>query len=338
MDVTAAGGPERPELESHPCNLCGSRSTRPYAVKFGLPIVSCRRCGFVYAEPRLSEADRLKRYSREYFYGEYLPVFRADRTGFDLDLVARHYGVYLDMADRSAVPGGRLLDVGCGAGLFLKAAETRGWTGEGVEVSPTAAEYARTVLGLRVGSVRLEEAGFPAASFDVVTLLDTVEHLADPRGALALVRRLLKPGGRIILNTPDLASASRRALGTAWAVLSPAEHLSYFTARTLRRMLARAGFGSPYILNLLRFNPDCTHAPEDPRRARWARRLEEPRRKQVLENAWLMEYTDLLGRGPGRPLPARAAIPAVRGAERFAVWRMKRFVHGDILVATAVVP
>ena len=99
---------DRPDLESRPCNLCGSRTTRPFAVKFGLPIVACRRCGLVYAEPRLTEADILKRYSAEYLYGEYLPIFRADRNGFDPDLARNHFVLYLKLAGRVFAPGRRL--------------------------------------------------------------------------------------------------------------------------------------------------------------------------------------------------------------------------------------
>jgi len=327
-------GTDRPRLESHPCALCGSRRTRPYAVKFDLGIVSCRRCGLVYAEPRLGEEDLLKRYSAEYLYGEYLPVFRADRSGFDLELVRGHYALYLALAGRVFAPGKRLLDVGCGPGFFLKAAAGLGWEAEGVEISPSAAEYAAAVLGVPVRRTKLEEAGFPEAAFDVVTMLDAIEHLGDPSAALAVARRVLKPGGRLILNTPDLGSASRRVLGTDWGVLTPAEHLTYFTGRTLRRMLERAGFDVFGIRNLLRFDPDCTHAPDASRRLRWKRFLERSRIRELLENAHRMEYTDLLTLGPGIPA-APASVPAISGAKRRAVRAVKRFVRGDTLVAVA---
>ena len=169
-----------------------------------------------------------------------------------------------------------------------------------------------------------------------MTLLDTIEHLGDPLDTITEVRRILKPGGRLILNTPDLGSASRRELGKDWAVLSPAEHLSYFTDQTLRWMLRRAGFRSPFVRNLLRFNPDYTHAPSSPRRARWARFLGVGERKKLLENAWLMEYTDLLTVGPGKPAEGLGSIPALLEAERSVVRRVKRFIRGDTLVAMAV--
>jgi SAM-dependent methyltransferase len=330
---------DRPALESRPCNLCGSRATRAYAVKFGLPLVSCRRCGLVYAEPRLTEADILKRYSADYLYGDYLPVFHADRNGFDLDLVAGHYLLYLKLAGRVFAPGARLLDVGCGAGLFLKAAETWGWDVEGVEISPAAAEYAGTVLGLRIRNAKLEEADLPEASFDVVTLLDTLEHLGDPLGTLAEARRILRPGGWLILNTPDLRSASRLILGNAWAVLTPPEHLYGFTEGTLRRMLGRAGFEAVAVRNRLTFNPDFTNDPSSLRRRLWKRLLGLAAAKKLLENASWMEYTDLLTLGPGRPdADALGSAPAVPASGRRAVRRLRRLVRGDTLVAVAAKP
>lgn len=327
---------DRPVLESHPCNLCGSRTSRRYAKKFGLQIVACRRCGLVRVEPRLAEADILKRYSADYLYRDYLPVFRADRNGVDLNLVTSHYIFYLKLAGRVFSPGGRLLDVGCGAGLFLKAAESLGWAVEGVEVSPAAAEYAASILKVPVRNEKLEQAGFPDASFDVVTLLDTLEHLGDPLGTLVEAHRVLKPGGRLILNTPDLGSASRAVLGKAWAVLTPAEHLTYFREGTLRRMLERAGFEVPVLVNLLRLSPDFTNAPSALRSRLWKRLLGRPRAKKILENAPILEYIELLTHGPGRPIEDPATATVFTDEERRSIRTAKRYVKGDILLAVAV--
>lgn len=291
--------PNRPVLESVACRLCGRRNSRPYATKFGLYLVKCRSCGLVYAEPRLTEADIMKRYSPEYFFKEYLPVFRADEKSFDLDLVRGHYHLYLRLIAPLAGPGRRLLDVGSGAGFFLKAAESDGWDVEGVEVSEAAAGYAARVLGVKVRQAKLEGVGFGADSFDVVTLLDTIEHLGDPERAMAEILRILKPGGRLILNTPDLGSHSRRVFGTNWAVLTPAEHLQNYTGKTLRRTLEKAGFRVVGIRNLLQFDPEYTHDKASRRYHRWKKRLERERTKKFLEKAFWIEYTDLVKLGGG---------------------------------------
>jgi 2-polyprenyl-3-methyl-5-hydroxy-6-metoxy-1,4-benzoquinol methylase len=255
----AGSGP--PELERVPCGLCGGPRYRRYARKFDLDLVKCRDCGLVYANPRLVEAEVLKRYNPDYFYGEYLPTFNAGPTSFDMELIRKHYALFLRILSRSRAPGRRLLDVGCGAGFFLKAAQEAGWDAEGVEVSAAAAAYGNEVLGVKVRNAKLEQGGFPPETFDVITLLDTIEHLPHPLASLTEVRRLLKRNGLLLLNTPDLRSLSRLFLGKAWAVLSPAEHLYNFTAGTLGRLIAKAGFEVVAVENLLAFNPEYTHKP-----------------------------------------------------------------------------
>lgn len=329
---------DRPELESVACRLCGRRDARPYAVKFELALVKCRSCGLVYAQPRLREAEIMKRYSPDYFYKEYLPVFRADETSYDLDLVRGHYHLYLQLIAPLAVTGRRLLDVGSGAGFFLKAAESAGWDVEGVEVSTAAADYANRVLGVRVRRAKLEDVGFGPDTFDVVTLLDTIEHLGDPDRAMAEIFRIMKPGGRLILNTPDLRSLSRRVLGKSWAVLTPAEHLQYYTARTLRRTLEKAKFRVVGVRNLLHFNPEYTHDKTSRRYRWWKRRLEKERTKKFLEKAFWIEYTDVvrLGGGRGDADPARPGL--CKRMKRDAYGKAKRFLRGDVLVAIAEKP
>ena len=326
---------DRPELESVACRLCGRRDARPYALKFELPLVKCRSCGLVYAQPRLREADVMKRYSPDYFYKEYLPVFRADETSYDLDLVRGHYHLYLQLIAPLAAAGRRLLDVGSGAGFFLKAAEGAGWD---VEVSTAAADYANRVLRVKVRRAKLEDVAFGPDTFDVVTLLDTIEHLGDPDLAMAEIFRILKPGGRLILNTPDLRSLSRRVLGKSWAVLTPAEHLQYYTKKTLRRTLEKAKFRVIGVRNQLNFNPECTHDKTSRRYRWWKRRLEKERTKKFLEKAFRIEYTDLVRLGGGSENADSARPGLFKRMRRSAYWKAKRFLRGDVLVAIAEKP
>ena len=109
-----------------------------------------------------------------------------------------------------------------------------------MEISPFAAEQARA-RGLRVTTGRLEELALPAASFDVITLYDSVEHLTDPVATLAAVRRLLVLGGIVHLVTPNVGGLQARVLGRLWYHYKPGEHLFYFAPRTLRAALEAAG-------------------------------------------------------------------------------------------------
>jgi len=137
---------------------------------------------------------------------------------------------------------GRLLEIGAGAGLFLKEAQNAGWECVGTEIMEAAVQFARDRLGLDVRKQSAEELALPDESFDAVAMLEVIEHLWDPRRALAAIRKILRPGGLLVLTTPNFNAFSRLVLGDQWAVISPREHLYYFTAATLDRLLVESGF------------------------------------------------------------------------------------------------
>src|SRR5688500_19834289 len=120
---------------SVPCALCGATDTRRLYTKFGWGIERCRRCGLVYANPRAPEAAIVARYSRDYFWNEYLPAAGAPEGKVALEWLDRRHGPMLELIARHSAPGGRLLEVGTGAGLFLKAASRAGWQASGLELS-----------------------------------------------------------------------------------------------------------------------------------------------------------------------------------------------------------
>jgi 2-polyprenyl-3-methyl-5-hydroxy-6-metoxy-1,4-benzoquinol methylase len=224
------------------CNLCGRDDTRLRYQKAGLSIVECCRCGLTYVNPRWTQAEIWHRYGSAYFWEEYLPAQGAADGQVDMDLHDRQARPILDLA-RPYWQQGRLLDVGCAAGFFLKAAERSGWTEVlGVEIMQDAVDFARERLGLHVLQGTLEQANFGSDFFDVVTMLETIEHLLDPRSAVSEAYRILRPGGALILTTPNLGSLARRLFGVQWSVLGPGEHLYYFRAATLTHMLQEAGF------------------------------------------------------------------------------------------------
>lgn len=136
---------------------------------------------------------------------------------------------------------GRLLDVGCACGYLLVAAQRLGFDAQGLEPSLWAAEFARREFGLTVWQGLLKDAPFTPASFDAIVLADTIEHLDDPRAALARLRRWLVPGGHLLLLTPDIGSVVARLAGVRWWGLLD-DHYFYFDRRTLRRLLELEGF------------------------------------------------------------------------------------------------
>ena len=265
------------------CAICGALDTRPLYTKFDWRIEQCRRCGLVYANPRAPEAAILARYSREYFWNEYLPAVGAPGGRVDLPFLDRRHAAMLRVIGSRAQGGRLLLEVGTGAGLFLKAAERAGWDVAGLELSEDGATFARETLQLDVRTERAEAMSFEAGSFDVAVMFDVIEHLFDPRGVLESTRRALRPGGLFVVTTPNFDALSRVVLGVDWAVLSPLEHLYYFTERTLRLMLEAAGFRDVVCLRqydgwgaIETMNYHSTHAPRT-WRARGYGRLVESR-------------------------------------------------------------
>lgn len=139
-----------------------------------------------------------------------------------------------------ARPGGRLLDVGCGAGGYLAVMRALGWDVTGVEPDATSRAVAQGE-GLRVVP-SLAEAGFEPGSFDVIALNHVIEHLVDPVAELRSLRTLLAPDGLLGLATPNWASLGRRLFGRSWYALEAPRHLVLFDPRTLRATVEAAGF------------------------------------------------------------------------------------------------
>lgn len=230
-----------PDGEPIACAICGGRDTEPEYVKYGYAIARCRGCGLVYANPRAPAALILARYSPDYFWKEYLPSLGVIDGRFDLaPFDARHEPMLRLLTARTS--GRRLLEVGAGAGFFLKAAERAGWQVSGIELSEAAAQFAIEQLGLDISTTPAETMKVAEGSYDAVAMFETIEHLFDPRAVLTAVARTLAPGGTLAVSTPNYDAASRHILGAPWAVLSPLEHVYYFREESLRRLLEATGF------------------------------------------------------------------------------------------------
>ena len=210
--------------------------------KFGYDISRCRNCGLVYANPRAPREAIFARYNADDFWKEYLPALGVEGGRYDLADFDARYSPILTML--AAAPGRRLVEIGSGAGFFLKAAERAGWRGSGFELSAEAARFAREQLRLDVRHQSAELMDLGTEEFHAAAMFDTIEHLVEPRAVLESVARALVPGGLLIVSTPNFGSVSRHLLGVSWAVLSPLEHMYYFEERTLSRLIETCGFDS----------------------------------------------------------------------------------------------
>ncbi len=135
---------------------------------------------------------------------------------------------------------GRWLDVGFGAGDLLDIAARRGWQTYGTEVSRPA--LARAQARGHVVADAFADQLFRPGSFDVVTMVELVEHVPAAAFFLGAAHRLLRPGGLLYVSTPNARSLNRRVLGSAWSVVSPPDHLVLFSPQALTARVRAAGF------------------------------------------------------------------------------------------------
>jgi SAM-dependent methyltransferase len=256
------------------CFLCGgAEATRVWTTpdrNFGVPglyhVVRCRRCGFLYQRPRVSDDHLADCYPDEYPRHQDPPIrtpFRGSRTRLQAVRYAlsRHFGydVYRDsgVPFRARLRGwllvrrlkwdcppwlgqGRYLDVGCGSGWALGVASALGWRVSGIEVDAPAAEKARRFThDIHVGDALT--AGFAPGSFDLITAFHVLEHVPEP---VTLLRRMLEwlaPGGRLVIEVPNVGGLGARLFGADWYALDLPRHLSHFTSASLDEAVERAG-------------------------------------------------------------------------------------------------
>ncbi len=194
-------------------------------------VVRCRDCGLAFTNPRPSPAT----------IGQFYPeVYRPHRAP-KRNRPSRSRG----RKERQTLPWhgeGRLLDFGCGGGSYLRCMHSLGWQVTGLDLSAVAVERVRSDLGLHALVGTLPHPLLGPASFDVITMWHSLEHVHDPLTVLREARRLLAPGGRLLVAAPNLDSLPFRWFGPAWYALDLPRHLTHFTPRTLDLMLRRAGF------------------------------------------------------------------------------------------------
>jgi ubiquinone/menaquinone biosynthesis C-methylase UbiE len=139
------------------------------------------------------------------------------------------------------VPGGHVLDVGCGNGEMLDQYRALGWRTTGVEPGPESAELARS-KGHSIITGLVEDLGLPAESFDAITLWDALEHIPNPQVVLRELYRILVPGGRIYIHVPNYGSTYARLWQDRWFMFTAPLHYFHYSAATLSTLLARTGF------------------------------------------------------------------------------------------------
>jgi 2-polyprenyl-3-methyl-5-hydroxy-6-metoxy-1,4-benzoquinol methylase len=229
------------------CQLCGSDARTENFRDGGYRVLTCSSCGLVYVTPRLQGQALLDVYDEGYWKSANPKARGYADYAREADLYLKTFDKRMRLVARHLPPHARVLDVGCAAGYFLRVAQRHGHDVHGVEMSAAIAGEAVRALGAdRVHVGTLDDAiaakGHAPGSFDLVTLWDVVEHVPEPQPLLHTIHGLLKPTGRLLLETQNVGSRWARLLGRRWHHYKHDEHLYHFDPRTIRRLLDDCGF------------------------------------------------------------------------------------------------
>lgn len=226
------------------CGLCGSRARETKFTDGPFSVVTCSDCGLTYVTPRLMDESLL---ADVYDEGYWSSDAAKDRgyTDYrsDAPLYLKTYRKRYSIVARHFDRPGRVLDVGCAAGYFLDVMREKGWDVTGIEPSDAIRPQAVERLGsANVHGGLLHDAPLEPGSFDLVTFWDVVEHIPDVVGALRYVKTLLAPGGKLLIETQNVASKTAAKMGKTWHHYKHAEHIYHFDPVTIAKLMDDAGF------------------------------------------------------------------------------------------------
>ncbi len=232
-----------PETETTFCPLCGSPSGTIIHTFDKLHVSLCGGCGLRYLNPRIKESVMTDRYKcGAYFSG-------GEKSGYD-DYFAQEISLRLTFRRfirnlRKVIPQAQsLLEIGCGYGFFLDEAKFFFPRLAGVELSAKAGKTAGHNSGASVFVGRADMLPPGMNNFDIIIMINVIEHVYAPVPLLLSLRERLTAGGVIVVATPDIGSLWYRMMKKRWPSFKIPEHVAFYGKKTLGNLLSRAGFQS----------------------------------------------------------------------------------------------
>ena len=215
------------------CLVCHNNKPRIVFVEFGVNIYKCKNCGQMFSS-----------YSADQYYNGYYGDDISGQDNFWWDQA--HQAMYNDFCKKYIIgKRGKLLDVGCGLGFFVKKVNNYPkWQVSGYEISKTAVAFATNKLKLaNIFCGKIEEADFPKNYFDIITLWDVIEHIPQPDKMLNYISSILKDDGFLFIHTPNAniqlfkAKLKKLIYGMKPKIhyLEAKDHINTYTAKSKER-------------------------------------------------------------------------------------------------------
>ncbi|HEX8053655.1 MAG TPA: methyltransferase domain-containing protein [Thermoleophilaceae bacterium] len=252
--------------ETRACPACAADGATPAGEENGWALARCGRCGVRFTVEAPTDEHLQEIYNRIYSEG--------DAYQMHLDQIReleakgkRKPGLYRSLIFLNRYkpkPDDRLLEVGCGVGLFLSAANRKGWQVEGIDLSETALQASRDVHHLPVRQGRFDELDFDEGAYSVIATFEVLEHLTDPRGFLEKAKRLLKPGGLLVCSVPN-EGAKVPFPPVRGQASTPPVHLNFWDRAALTRFFELNGYRVERMITQRTMN-SVVHPREDAKR------------------------------------------------------------------------
>ncbi|HAW51682.1 MAG TPA: hypothetical protein DCX54_05040 [Flavobacteriales bacterium] len=217
------------------CTVCNSEQVSILKAYEKHKLTKCTECSMVFAWDIPDSRELIAHYEE---YG---------RDDYKSPITVKRYREILSKFEHARSLN-RILDIGCGMGFFLEVAQELNWKTYGTEYTETAVENCRQ-KDITMFKGDLSEINFGELTFDVITCIEVIEHIQDLHSFISGIKKILRPGGLLYLTTPNIRSLNSRMLKEDWNVLCYPEHLSYFSKKSLNKLLESNSFEKLFLVS-----------------------------------------------------------------------------------------
>lgn len=241
------------------CPLCHNKSSvkrlcqvskQNYFPKRNFIYILCKKCGIAFLYPKYTKKDINQIYGKNYYSYSSKPGNKLINF-----ILSWEFSPYAEYICKVADMGTKLLDVGCGTGNFLYQMQKRGWDVYGIEPFQEAVDTSSRKIGNeRIFKGELPKLKFKVKNFDVVTLWHVLEHLPNPTIYLTSIHNLLRKGGYLVMEFPNLDSSLFSIFGKSYNWLSHNEHVFYYSKKGVKKFLRDNGFSTLSVYSPMKIN------------------------------------------------------------------------------------